>query len=527
MWTKKGRAITAIIAFAVFIIINILLFKHKEYNYMRKKSTGPITTAELPKLKEIFIDKLEYIEANSGIFRPYSSEQLKVIKERAKSSNITLNSLAQLNLLTPNTHLDYEPISKPPGCPLNTTCFQFTQGISGWYWLYGTFIDPDGSVSSYMFYLIRLELAPNTILRKADLKPGEGALYYISGGVGRGHKWVYSPYMYVRGTYNCMTESTFSFEALDMPNNGICKMSSATPTQFSILCKWVDPETKNTYGFNVKMNSNELPYYNTPDGCAPCIGGDGTLYWSYTNLQIHGELFVNNRHVVNNGIGWMDHQWGGSYLQPLYVRLIFNIQRLFSMRRYLGRYLWLNVHLPDKHYLVYTFPPSRVKKNDLFDKVTVNQYSASRDTEYNLWSRLTVLETVSVDNVDYPVKYKLQIGEENYILDSKRFGNTVTLDPTGNLHWSGSALLYDEGVKRVGTAFFEANQLQDPTDFLRVQLKNAKIDEKYLPIFDVKHLAFLEVLPSILVSLLYVVVFIFLIISIYRLVRFKKVNNSI
>jgi hypothetical protein len=236
---------------------------------------------------------------------------------------------------------------------------------------------------------------------------------------------------------------------------------------------------------------------------------------------------MNKKHIVNNGIGWMDHQWGGSYLQPLYVRLIFNIQRLFSMRRYLGRYLWLNVHMPDKHYLVYTFPPSRVKKNDLFDKVTVNRYSASRDTEYNLWSRLTVLETVSVDNVDYPVKYKLQIGEENYILDSKRFGNTVTLDPTGNLHWSGSALLYDEGVKRVGTAFFEANQLQDPTDFLRVQLKNAKIDEKYLPIFDVKHLAFLEVLPSILVSLLYVLVFIFLIISIYRLVRFKKVNNSI
>jgi hypothetical protein len=366
-----------------------------------------------------------------------------------------------------------------------------------------------------MFYLIRLETVPEVILKKHSLKPGEATYYYISGGVGNNDKWFYSPYLFVRGNYTKKSKTTFSFEALDMPGDGICKMSSISPQMFSLQYKWKDPSSGAMQGFDVTMNSSEPPKFNTPDGCAPCIGGDGTLYWAYTDLKISGQLFIDNKKIAaDNGVGWMDHQWGGSGLDPLYLRIIHNVTRLFSMQRYFGRYLWINLHLRGKQYLVYTFPTSTVKQNDFYDDIVVNQYASGKETKYNIkGGKLTVLSTINIDNTDYPVKYRLQILNESYILDGKPFGDCVTKDLTGNYHWSGSALLKTEDDKITGTAFLEANQLQNPTEYLKVQMKYAGIADKYLDTFDEKHLSLSQVLPSLLFILFYFLVFCALIIS--------------
>jgi len=508
----------------LFIIVNVLLFNHKNYSYKSIQKTDPLTTVKLSQLKDLFSQKMDYIKDNATVFQPYDSQQFSILEEKLNGSDLTLDVLGQLNMITPLSNFGYEPITKQAGPPISTTCLQFNQGTSGWYWLYGTFINEDGALSSYMFYILRMDLAPTEVLRKNKLRPGEASLYYISSGVGINGEWKFSPYMYVRGTYECLSESTFAFKAIDVPHNGAVKMSSLEPMNYNLSVKWQDPQSNKQFGFDVNMVSNKPPEFNSKDGCAPCIGGEGTLYWAYTDLHINGNLtFDSNTIKAEKGVGWMDHQWGFSYLKPLYLQLMYNIQRLASEKKYLGRYLWMNIHLPDKEFLIYTFPESTIKKSDVYDKVGVNIYSDNKETQYDLEGKLHVLETTTVDNVDYPVKYKFQIGNETYIIDSKPFGENVTLDPSGNLHWSGSALLYDGEEKKMGSAFIEANQLQDPTDFLRVQFKYADLDEKHLPLFDTKSLSFSDVLPSFAFILFYISVFIAVILSLCRLIKeFKK-----
>lgn len=524
MLSRKRNFTIFSILLIVFLVSSILLFKTNKPDYRTNNRFGPVTTVGMNTLRKLFLEKLDYIKNNSSLFRPFNSRQIDIIKSKTAHENLSLNELGQLNMLAPNSYTDFGPITRPHESPLDTTCFQFVQGWAGWYWLYGTFVDTDGTVKSFMFYLIRLELVPEAVLNKHNLKPGEATIYYISCGVGNGNTWVYSPYLFVRGTYNSKSKTTFSFKALAMPDRGICSMSGESPQKFDLQCKWKDPSTGKMHGYHVSMNSAEPPKFNTPDGCAPCIGGEGTLYWSYTDLRIQGELLLNNKSIpVKNGVGWMDHQWGGSGFDQLSWRIIFNIYRLFSMPHYFGRYIWLNLHLPGEQYLIYTFPRTTVKQKDDYTDIVINKYAAGKKTDYNIkGGKLTVLETKKIDNTDYPVAYELQMPNKSYILDGKMFGDCVTVDLTGNFHWSGSAMVKNKDGKKLGTAFLEANQLQDPAEYLKVQMKHAGIDDTYLAVFNEKHLSIGHVLPSLLFVLFYFFAFCAMIISGVFLIKNKK-----
>jgi hypothetical protein len=131
-----------------------------------------------------------------------------------------------------------------------------------------------------MYYIIRIDLSCEDIRKKYNLNLGETTAYYISLGVGKDGDWHYTPYKYVYGSFQCQTESSFIFESLDTEIS--CIFQSIGPGSFYIEYLW--NENNNKYGFISEIYSKQKPYFNAKQGCSPCIGTAGTLYWSYTQL---------------------------------------------------------------------------------------------------------------------------------------------------------------------------------------------------------------------------------------------------
>ena len=71
--------------------------------------------------------------------------------------------------------------------------------------------------------------------------------------------------------------------------------------------------------------------------------------------------------------------------------------------------------------------------------------------------------------VQFPHVYKITLGDVVYILDGKYYGECVTTELTGNLHYSGSAIL-SQNNKKVGTGFMEANQFQNKEMYSKTTL---------------------------------------------------------
>ena len=99
-----------------------------------------------------------------------------------------------------------------------------------------------------------------------------------------------------------------------------------------------------------------------------------------------------------------------------------------------------------------------------------------------------------------------------YTADSTPYGNCVTLDISGNLHWSGSAKL--SGGQ--GSAFLEFNQFQDLKMYLSNTLDLAKIPVSNIDLYIKPNISFIQAIPSILFLLLLPTLVIILIILIVK-----------
>ena len=120
MGSLPVRISVSVVLILACIILTLLLFHHEDYRYQSIHKTGPLTTVELPRLTEIYRQKLDYIRDKSTVFQPYASQQLSILEEKAKQADLTLDALGQLNMLTPNSHIGYGPIIRQTGPPIST-----------------------------------------------------------------------------------------------------------------------------------------------------------------------------------------------------------------------------------------------------------------------------------------------------------------------------------------------------------------------------------------------------------------------
>jgi hypothetical protein len=374
-------------------------------------------------------------------------------------------------------------------------------------------------------------------------KPQETSSYYVSAGIGRGKEWKYSPYKYIRGKYDIFSKTLFKFESLD--DDIQCVFESLNELNFNLTIKWKDNVDKKIYGFNTVIKSIQQPYFNDKNGCVPCIEGLGTLYLSYTHLKFTNTTFIFNNDGVSEeillseeGIGWMDVQWGrggggSGGLKTRFMQSLINISLFSKSNGGLGRYIWINIHVENgDDYMVYSFLDEniQIEKNIIINNTIYNIYSSSlKNPIYKKKTTMNILDTVNIIdnngiNIVFPIKYSIEIKDKDgnshlYILDSTSFGDTVTIDNSSNLHWSGSTLLY-ENNNVVGTGFLEANQFQNKEDYFKNIFKNNNLIGSYDGFLTNRVLSFSQIIPSLVLLLILLILIILWII--YIIMLFKK-----
>lgn len=507
----------------ILFILLIILFRTKYYEKYFIKTPYNGSTKDLEILKKVCKDKIEYIKNNTGILRPYNKQIMDIVSTNIDNSNNLNTLIASFNLL-PYNSLGTYPLT-PLTNPIDTTCFQLEQGTVGWYWGYLTF---PKQLISVMYYIMRIDLGTEKLRNKYNLKLGETTAYYVALGLGNGTDWHYTPYKYINGSYETFTESSFTFKSLDSDIQ--CQYDSLGPGDFHLNFTW--KEGNDIFQLDTDIYSKQKPYFNGDNGCAPCIAGAGTLYWSYTQLyNKNTKIFFKDKSFIlddNSGVGWLDRQWTNSIINNNFVNCITNIVQLTKKVGGLGRYIWLNVHLDDQQYMITVMlsDDSKIEKDESFT-AKYNLYSPLLENPlYNQTTNLKIIDTTIVDNTIFPTKYQVTIKDINnkentYLIDSTSFGNTVTIDLTGNFHWSGSALLFDNEGTQVGTAFLEANQFQDYETYTKNYFNKANISGNIEYFTTKTNITLLQVFPSILLLILYIVMIViwFYILIVYIIMK--------
>lgn len=514
--------------FIIAILVLVTTKRDPELTDPLKTVVVPGTHTSMPfdEMRKLMPERLKYIKDNSTFLEPYNKEALGFIE--SKIQGVTDEQMPLMLYSAPNSELRYYRIDPIRGTPEQLTSFQFQQGGLGWFWIYGTFIDSAGHTASYMYYLIRMDAFPPGLREKMGIPLGASTYYFISAGVGRGDEWSYTPFKICRGEYKIESDTVFSFKGLDLPEGWDYTLSMNGVGNFFITTAWKDTADKKN-GFEMGLTQKRPPLLDNPEGCSPCAGGAGTLYFSYTQLETGGELTVeDSTSLYAGGTGWVDRQWLNNRVSSVYLSLLSNSMSLFKNEpRGLGKYVWLNLHLGDTlQYMasgLFT-ADEKVSKGMKFTPIA-NRYGPGTP-QYKVESSAEVLETVVREGIEFPVKYRITLPDGTYILDATRFDKSLSIDVSNNLHWNGSAIVYDEGGKMVGTGFLEANQFADSDAYQSNMLRGMGADttaEIKAIMFSGGELTFDEGLPSLIVSALIIIaVIVCIVLFVMSLVKRKE-----
>ncbi len=510
-----GRLIKQIIyAVIIVVIVFFLIWKRSpvltDSDEKKISAPGVYTSMSYPELRKLMPDRINYIKENSTFLEPYDKNKLEFIS--GKIPNASGEEIISMMLNVPNAELGYyriDPAKQP--APLST--FQFEQGMTGWFWIYGTFIDSTGETASFMYYLVRLDMFPPALREKMKLPMGSTSYYYLVGGVGKQNRWSYTPFKIARGEYTVKSDSNFSFTALDLPAGWKYTLAMNGYGRFNIEAMWPGQsspgDSAKPQGFSIALMPGRKPFFNGDEhGCAPCSGGAGTMYFSYTQLSASGTMMLDSvQRNYSNGTSWVDRQWLNRQVSSVYLSLLSNSTSLFEAEaRGLGKYVWLNLHLkPELQYMVSGLfsPGEPVTKGTTF-KGLLNRYGPGDKVDYNLKYDVTVLDTVVLEKTAFPIKYSISTPDGKFILDGSKFNKSLSIDPSNNYHWNGSGIVYDSTGKEVGTGFLEANQFADNDTYLNNLLKSMGVDTtaQNKQMFSTGKLSFAQAFPSAAVLIL-------------------------
>jgi CrtC N-terminal lipocalin domain len=430
----------------------------------------------LDDMKSMLQQRLNYIESRRSFLTPVNSAMLSKVKDLI--STATIDNIPTIMELLPGNRLGFLPLAPLPG-PDKAVLFKFEQGRIGWYFGYLTFADQN---SSFFWQVNRVELLPRSE-RQKYYSLGQSTIYNIAVGVSVNGQFYRSEYYTAPGTYTIHNDVTFEFSTAD----GSFKMAHLQQADgsYAMAISFNQPMTALDSGEGPASAQIEGSFTITtsqpiaPDGknyCQPCLWGDGTLYGSYTDLHGEGTIqFGTDSSSLKNlsgGIGWMDHQWGGSEPSSIFGKLAYNALKGGQILNQLPRYLWLNLHLSDRQYMIFAFPKEVPVQGKAFS-VTFNKYTTDGQKFMQSGANVVSNSTVMFNGVSYTTSWLITIEGQLYLLDGRSFGTSAVTDINGVDHWVGSARISDENGNIVGTGFMEEARFMDDNTFLNTLWKRA------------------------------------------------------
>lgn len=434
------------------------------------------SVSSLEDMKSMLQQRISYVESRRSFLTPVNSSMLSKIKDLVNTA--TIDNIPTLMELLPGNRLGFIPLAPLSG-PDKAVLFKFEQGRIGWYFGYLTFADQN---SSFFWQVNRVELLPRSE-RQKYYSLGQSTIYNIAVGVSVGGQFYRSVYYTAPGTYTIHNDITFEFTTEDgsfkmahlQQPDGSYAMAVSFDQPMIALDSGEGPVSTQMSGSFTITTSQPI----APDGknyCQPCLWGDGTLYGSYTDLRGEGSIqFGSDSSTLknfSNGVGWMDHQWGGSEPSSIFGKLAYNALKGGQILNQLPRYLWLNLHLPDRQYMIFAFPKNVPEQGKAFS-ATYNKYTVDGQKFMQSGANVVSNSTVMFNGVSYTTSWIITIEGQLYLLDGSSFGTSAVTDINGVDHWVGSARVSDGNGNIVGTGFMEEARFMDDNTFINTLWKRA------------------------------------------------------
>lgn len=440
------------------------------------------SSSDINSLRSMIQQRVDYVNCRRSFLNPVNTNILTKIKGLVDTCSI--NNIPALMELLPGNMLGFLPLL--PICKSqNAVLFQFEQGRIGWYFGYLTFPDTN---SSFFYELNRIELLPRSE-REKYYALGQSTIYNVQIGVGINGNYYRNVYHTAGGTYAISDSETFNFAT----NDNTFTMTHAKQTDgtyvmtvgFSLPMEALDKDAGTITPMTGLFTINS-PIPISPDGknyCQPCIAGAGTLYGSYTDLSGTGTVNIQSATPqtvsFTNGIGWMDHQWGGSEPNSVFGKLLWNIIGKGKTIHQLPPYVWINLHLPDKQYMIWSFLSSAPTLGQTLE-ANFNRYLSTGEDWFQSGAKITSLTTVVFNDITFTTSWRIDIDGNTYTLDNQGFGTSIVTDINGVDHWVGCSRILDSSGKQIGTGFMEEDHFMNDEAYINQLWKQAGSGETNL-----------------------------------------------
>ena len=428
-------------------------------------------------MKNAYIDNLDYIVKESTLLQPINKNIINILKDRAKSCS-TWNELGTLACITPNLNTGMKFLSPMTKAPYYTTCLQYGSASSEWYFMYSYL-----QTYSYTFIIFAIPLFSPIIGEKYGISSENSYIYSFSFGFGNSKTkiWKTTPNIFIQANYNVISQSEFNWSGIFSPTDGI---NTAIFNCISLGNFYIHIKT-NDYEIEGTLSSQIGPSYNSSNGCCPCISGNGSIYWSYTNMKSEATITENGSQIKEiDGIGWFDHQWAqAGRLESETVAAIKNIVQVFKPPK-INRWYWLTINDYNQK-IQFMIVISNV--NLLNNTTDTPSYKSTSIAKYNNYdvpqfytdkANIKILESKKIGDYIYPTKYSININLDkgyNYILQGGIFGDQIINLPTTIPNWEGCGDVYDKNGNKIGTGFLEANQVSTEKVITDTTLNHAGI----------------------------------------------------
>lgn len=185
----------------------------------------------------------------------------------------------------------------------------------GWHFFVGSAWDEGGQEYGIELMFFRVALMPSNIATKQGLTDIENQVIEIQLGISKAgeHHHQADP-IAIAGTTGLIDYRSSPF-TYAIGKNNIQSQQKGQFLPLTIQAQGVDRGDQKDFDLGIDITFTEGKEYllQGKDGCAPCIAGMGTLYYSIPNLVMKPGSTINyggKTIKLKKGLFWFDHQWG-------------------------------------------------------------------------------------------------------------------------------------------------------------------------------------------------------------------------
>ena len=365
----------------------------------------------------------------------------------------------------------------------------------GWHFIVGSCIGKNGKEYGVQFMFWQYALLPLDIAKHFGLSDIENQFIELHLAISEaGGKHYRSKPIAVAGTTGLIDFSDKPFD-YTLGRNKIRSLSDDSTFPMQIKGRGVDLDSDSQSEIEVDITLTQTKEYllQGKEGCDPCCGGVGTLYYSVPNLRVDPDrsiLRINEEEVsLKDGKFWYDHQWcngmlpaGNPRVKVLRAANNMNTKAAGGWDWFMAQFkgdreiTMASIH---SHEMMQFLNQTGPNPPEIMEAEVSGKYIDEKSNSKKIKGMLRISEWIKseksqdpglypVTNVWYPQKWQFSFGEDipedirNFVMIPIVSGGQSGFFANG-LHYSeGAVYLRDLEGDSIGRGFAESTGYADP-----------------------------------------------------------------